>query len=154
MDWEDTGWVNGKGVDFVSVWILQFKTQHSHRHCLKSSPQSLNGGINPIKLFCLPVVFEFVPCHSPSYNTDQVHWGELFWRLIRKCFPQVTLQDQQRETSLLAKRLGLAAKENQDLAEWVCPPNVVFKTIYSTTKVRHCWTWHEGEGCVWGGRPK
>ena len=30
---------------------------------------------------------------------------------------QVTLQDQQRETSLLAKRLGLAAKENQDLAE-------------------------------------
>merc|ERR1719277_1327861 len=30
---------------------------------------------------------------------------------------QVTLQDQQRETAILAKRLGLAAKENQDLAE-------------------------------------
>jgi hypothetical protein len=29
----------------------------------------------------------------------------------------VTLQDQQRETAALARRLGLAAKENQDLAE-------------------------------------
>ena len=34
-------------------------------------------------------------------------------------FSQVTLQDQQRETAILAKRLGLAAKENEDLAQYV-----------------------------------
>ena len=34
-------------------------------------------------------------------------------------FFQVTLQDQQRETAILAKRLGLAAKENEDLAQYV-----------------------------------
>ena len=31
----------------------------------------------------------------------------------------MTLQDQQRETAILAKRLGLAAKENEDLAQYV-----------------------------------
>ena len=30
---------------------------------------------------------------------------------------QVTLQDQQRETAILQRRLGLAARENQDLAQ-------------------------------------
>ena len=46
-------------------------------------------------------------------------WGSSFEKAILRRVCQVTLQDQQRETSLLAKRLGLAAKENQDLAEWV-----------------------------------
>jgi len=44
---------------------------------------------------------------------------------------QVTLQDQQRETSLLAKRLGLAAKENQDLAECAtAEPDMKGKVVY------------------------
>ena len=30
---------------------------------------------------------------------------------------QVTLQDAQRETSILARRLGIAAKENEELAQ-------------------------------------
>ena len=144
MEREHTDWVNGKGVNFVLCLNPQIQN-----FCLKWSwvlSRSI-WGINPIKLFCLPVVFESVPCHSP-YNTDQVGWGgalleRKFLQLIRKCFcdifppgdifPQVTLQDQQRETSLLAKRLGLAAKENQDLAEWVSLPNIVFETICFTT---------------------
>ena len=49
----------------------------------------------------------------------RVYSSRIFFHMtLRESFYfQVTLQDQQRETSLLAKRLGLAAKENQDLAE-------------------------------------
>jgi len=44
---------------------------------------------------------------------------------------QVTLQDQQRETGLLARRLGLAAKENQDLAECaIAEPDLKGKVVY------------------------
>lgn len=44
---------------------------------------------------------------------------------------QVTLQEQQRETALLARRLGLAAKENQDLAECAtAEPDLKGKVVY------------------------
>ena len=63
---------------------------------------SLKGGINPMLHVILRV-------YSPR----------IFFHMTQResFYFQVTLQDQQRETSLLAKRLGLAAKENQDLAE-------------------------------------
>jgi len=44
---------------------------------------------------------------------------------------QVTLQDQQRETAILAKRLGLAAKENEDLAQSATvEPDMKGKVVY------------------------
>merc|ERR1719392_576716 len=44
---------------------------------------------------------------------------------------QVTLQDQQRETAILAKRLGLAAKENEDLAQSATvEPDLKGKVVY------------------------
>merc|ERR1719225_1601905 len=44
---------------------------------------------------------------------------------------QVTLQDAQRETSILARRLGLAAKENEELAQSACSePNMAGKVVY------------------------
>jgi len=44
---------------------------------------------------------------------------------------QVTLQDQQRETAILAKRLGLAAKENEDLAQSATvEPDMKGKIVY------------------------
>ena len=80
MEREDTDWVNGKGVNFVlclnpQIHNSKFATDFVWSRVLSRSI----WGINPIKLVCLPVVLEFVPCHSP-YNTDQVGWGELFWR--------------------------------------------------------------------------
>merc|ERR1740128_1381760 len=44
---------------------------------------------------------------------------------------QVTLQDQQRETALLVKRLGLAAKENEDLVRCTsAEPDMRNKVVY------------------------
>jgi len=44
---------------------------------------------------------------------------------------QVTLQDAQRETAMLARRLGLAARENEELAQSACSePNLAGKVIY------------------------
>merc|ERR1719189_3236761 len=44
---------------------------------------------------------------------------------------QVTLQDAQRETSILARRLGIAAKENEELAQSACSePNLAGKVVY------------------------
>ena len=44
---------------------------------------------------------------------------------------QVTLQDAQRETAMLARRLGLAAKENEELAQSACSePNLAGKVVY------------------------
>jgi len=44
---------------------------------------------------------------------------------------QVTLQDQQRETAILARRLGLAAKENEDLAQSATvEPDMKGKVVY------------------------
>ena len=112
--------------------------------CLKSSPQSLNlGNKSNQTVLSSCCIWVCTMSQSIQYWSSGLGGALLerkFLQLIRKCFcdifsPQVTLQDQQRETSLLAKRLGLAAKENQDLAEWVSPPNIVFETICSNTKV-------------------
>jgi len=44
---------------------------------------------------------------------------------------QVTLQDAQRETAILARRLGLAARENEELAQSACSePNLAGKVVY------------------------
>ena len=44
---------------------------------------------------------------------------------------QVTLQDAQRETAILARRLGLATRENEELAQSACSePNLAGKVIY------------------------
>jgi len=44
---------------------------------------------------------------------------------------QVTLQDAQRETAILARRLGLATRENEELAQSACTePNLAGKVIY------------------------
>lgn len=44
---------------------------------------------------------------------------------------QVTLQDSQRETQVLARRLGIAAKENEELAQSACSePNLSGKIVY------------------------
>jgi len=44
---------------------------------------------------------------------------------------QVTLQDQQRETAILQRRLGLAARENQDLAQSAAQePDMKGKVVY------------------------
>ena len=44
---------------------------------------------------------------------------------------QVTLQDAQKETQALARRLGIAAKENEELAQSACSePNLTGKVVY------------------------
>jgi len=44
---------------------------------------------------------------------------------------QVTLQDAQRETHILARRLGLAARENEELAQSACSePRMTGKVVY------------------------
>ena len=43
----------------------------------------------------------------------------------------MTLQDAQRETAILARRLGLAARENEELAQSACSePNLAGKVVY------------------------
>ena len=43
---------------------------------------------------------------------------------------QVTLQDAQRETSILARRLGIAARENEELAQYDFSPESNHQTLF------------------------